>query len=181
MTNSIAQSIRVITVDHVITVYIFSSAVPMFLFLIIFPFNFLLWRHTLLIKQSTMQFSAELGYLPGLHQQGWCYKYLLGRTTVSLFLLPCFDQVNSVALPKPPQGAASSSIGTVYLLKGRLLLKSVVDVLEADYKLLGKESIRATVCQIFSCKLIKKESAEQMEILVLWRERITHRGGGGST
>lgn len=40
MTYSIAQSIRVITLHHVITVCIFSSAVPVFLFLIIFSFQF---------------------------------------------------------------------------------------------------------------------------------------------
>lgn len=67
--NSIAQSIRVITLDHMIIIY-FSSAVSMFLFIIIFPFNFLLWRHMLLIKQSPMQLSTELDYFPGLHQQG---------------------------------------------------------------------------------------------------------------
>lgn len=70
MINGIERSIRVITLDHVIIVYIFSTAVSMFLFIIIFSFNFLLWRHMLLIKQSTMQLSPEPDYLPGLHTQG---------------------------------------------------------------------------------------------------------------
>lgn len=70
MINSIAQSVRVITLDHMILVYIFSSAVSMFLFIIILSFNFLLWRHIFLVKQSTMQLSTKLDYFPGLHQQG---------------------------------------------------------------------------------------------------------------
>lgn len=70
MINSIAQSVRVITLDHMTIVYIFSSAVSMFLFIIILSFNFLLWRHIFLVKQPTTQSSSELDYFPGLHQQG---------------------------------------------------------------------------------------------------------------